>query len=902
MRVRSVVKIGAVAIAVLAVVVAGMVIAVKSVSPDRIKKMLTAQVQSATGRTLTIAGPLEIRLGLEPSVVASGITLSNPPGSTRPEMVKMERFEFEMALRPLLNRQIVINRLLLNAPDIVIETEAKGPGNLDFSPPDQQGRPAPPAATEQQEGAGASFSVTLREVKISNGVIALHDRTAKTTETVRIHELTLKPDTADPALLALQLLTTAREQKIDLAGTMGDINAILSGAPWPLKLKAAAKAIALNVEGRIDKLAALQGLNFKLTAQGEELGEVLRAAGVSLPELPQTLGPFTVTARVDNAGGRFNLSDLDLQAGRRELLLVEAKGGIKDLAGALAAELAVNLTSDNPAALAKIGGKDMALKGPLTVIARMNGNPTTLNINDFKATLQDLEVTAQGGIAELATLRGLDLKLNAQGKELGEVVRLAGVSKPELPKTLGPFTVAARLGNPDGRFNLADVNVQAGRRELLVVDAKGAIKDLTGALGVDLTVNLTSDNPTTLAKIGGSDLALKGPLQLAGKVSGGDTTWKVSNLKSSLGTSDLAGEVAVQLAKRTKVTGKLNAAAINPADFSPPQAASATKATAKTKGKSSQAKKGDGRLFPADPLPVDALRSVDADLALQVGKLQLDTQQIRDVRLTLQLNGGRLAVKPLRFALAGGTFEGEASLNAAGKTPALSLQLNGRRFEVGQLAANSPISGCKSDLNVNFKGSGDSVRSLMASSSGETRLSVGKGQMRNKAVDWAGGDLLFQVLGALNPFVKSENTTQIECAAVRFVLRDGIATFDKGIAMRTSQMDMVGSGTIDLRTERLDLGFKPRPRGGVGISVSAPLAGLVRVSGTLAKPGMGIDALGTMKTAASVGAGMATGGLSTLGEMLVDKVTADDDPCRTALGQTQSQSGTPKTTPGGTRR
>ena len=145
MRVRSIVKIGAVAIAVLAVVVAGMVIAVKSVSPDRIKKMLTAQVQSATGRALTIAGPLEIRLGLEPSVVASGITLSNPPGSTRPEMVKMERFEFEMALRPLLNRQIVINRLLLNAPDIVIETEAKGPGNLDFSPPDQQGRPAPPA-------------------------------------------------------------------------------------------------------------------------------------------------------------------------------------------------------------------------------------------------------------------------------------------------------------------------------------------------------------------------------------------------------------------------------------------------------------------------------------------------------------------------------------------------------------------------------------------------------------------------------------------------------------------------------------------------------------------------------------------------------------------------------------
>ncbi len=125
----------------------------------------------------------------------------------------------------------------------------------------------------------------------------------------------------------------------------------------------------------------------------------------------------------------------------------------------------------------------------------------------------------------------------------------------------------------------------------------------------------------------------------------------------------------------------------------------------------------------------------------------------------------------------------------------------------------------------------------------------------------------------------------MSCAAVRFVLNDGLASAEDGIALRTDKVDVIGSGTVNLRDEALDLGIRPRARGGVGLSITTPLAGLVRVSGTLAKPSMGIDAVGTLKTAASIGAGVATGGLSTLGELLVDKVVADSDPCRTALGK-----------------
>jgi uncharacterized protein involved in outer membrane biogenesis len=737
MRVRSFVKVGVVLAAVAAVAAVGLVIAVKSMNLDRIKEMLTTQVQSATGRTLTIAGPLELRPSLVPSVVAKGVTLSNPPGSMRPEMVKIDSFEMEVALQPLLKRQILITRLILSSPDILIETDAKGPGNLDFS--------ASAAAPKAEPKEGAAFSLDFVEVKIKNGKVAWHDRTSKKTETAAIQELTLRRDKTDPALLTVRLETKALNHTIELSGTMGGVAAALAGKPWPLNLNALVDGQNLHVEGSVAELAAFKGLNFKASTHGPELMDAIRAAGLSKPEMPQSLGPYAITARLSDADKQLQLTDVDVQAGKREVLLLSAKGGVKDL---------------------------------------------------------------------------------------------------------------------------------------------------TGAIAVDLAVNLESDNPASLSKMVGAEIPIEGPVQLAGQLTGGGKTWKMTALKSVVGASDLAGDVAVQLNNRPHLSGKVAAATLNVADFTGQTTSPAQPAAQSAKGKGR-----DGRLFSDQPLPFAPLRAFDADLSLQVGKLAVDDRQVTDLSLTLQLNNGRLTVKPFRFGLAGGVFEGDLHLDAAGKTPTLALHVNARQFELGKLNSGGPISGGKSDLKVELKSSGGSVRALMAGATGETSLSVGEGRLQNKAMDWAAGDLLVQVLGAINPLAKSEDSTQMTCAAVRFVIRDGVATTDKGLAMRTAKVDVVGSGTVDLRSEQLDLGIKPRPRGGVGLSLSSPLAGLVRVNGTLAKPSMGIDAGGTLKTAASVGAGVATGGLSTLGELLLDKVAADEDPCRTALGQAQQAQAKPKAEP-----
>lgn len=734
MRMNVTTKLVMLLLAVLALLTISVVVAIKSIDLDQIKELLTTQVKSATGRTLNISGPLDIELGLSPRVVANGVTLSNPPGSTRPDMVKIKNFEMQISLLPLLKHEIFINRLIITSPDILIETEAKGPGNMRFSPTTEKSEPKP--ATPATSG-GSGYQLNLLEVTIENAMVAQHDRSTGKTESIAIQNLTIRPDKNSNELLAVRLAAKVQGRTIDINGTVGRLADALGGKPWPLNLKG-------NIEG--------------------------------------------------------------------------------------------------------------------------------------------LALTAEGMITELSAFRGLNLKLTVQGEELYKVMQLPGVAKADSPKTIGPFKLAARMSDTSGSFTLTEVDAEVGKRDTLFLKAQGTVKDLTKAMVTDFALTLESANLAGLSRLVGTDIPAIGPMQFSGLLRGSGTAWKIADIKATMAGSDLNGDLALDITNRPHLTGKLIAKTLNLYDFSNKAVQTGEKAAAKP----AQAAGGDGRIFPNQPLPVQALQALNVDLALQAGKLAAGELELTNMVTELHLNSGRLSIKPFSTGLAGGTVEGEVSLDTTGKIPAVLLNMTARQVELGKLGTHTIMTGGKSDMKVNLRGQGNSVRALMASLTGETVLSVGEGKLQNKAMNWAAGDLLFQVLGALNPMAKSEDTTSLSCAAARFTILDGIATADKGIAARTDKVDVVGSGTVDLRSENLDLGIRPTPREGVGLSLSSPIAGMTRIRGTIARPSIGIDAGGTLRTAASVGAAAATGGLSLLGEKLIDKVSADADPCRTALGQSQA--------------
>ncbi|MCG8325310.1 MAG: AsmA family protein, partial [Thiotrichales bacterium] len=293
-----------------------------------------------------------------------------------------------------------------------------------------------------------------------------------------------------------------------------------------------------------------------------------------------------------------------------------------------------------------------------------------------------------------------------------------------------------------------------------------------------------------------------------------------------------------------------------------------------------------------DPLPLEGLKAADTDIMFKANKLITRSITLDKVNLALKLNNGKLQIDPLSAKVAGGDMKIAVNLDASsGKSAALKNSIQIKQLELGQLPQlkeKNLLSGGKTDIMIDLSGRGSSVAQIAGSANGKLLITTGNGKILNKTVDLAGADVIFSALNMINPMAEKEEHTTLECAVVKFDVKDGMATTDRGIALRTKRLNVSGSGTVDLKTEALNLAVKPRAREGLGINIGS-LVDAVQVSGTLAEPSAGVSAEGALTAGITAGAAVATGGLSVLTQGLFDSSSGEGDvnPCDIALGKAQ---------------
>jgi AsmA protein len=132
--------------------------------------------------------------------------------------------------------------------------------------------------------------------------------------------------------------------------------------------------------------------------------------------------------------------------------------------------------------------------------------------------------------------------------------------------------------------------------------------------------------------------------------------------------------------------------------------------------------------------------------------------------------------------------------------------------------------------------------------------------------------------------LKGEQDDDIRCAIADFGVKGGMAQTN-AFVFDTTVTNVTGSGTINLKTEEMDLKLKPRPKDrGVG-SLRTPL----HIKGTFAKPEIGPD-MG--KLAARGGGAVALGILNPLLAILplIEEGKGRDSPCAELIAQAASSS------------
>jgi uncharacterized protein involved in outer membrane biogenesis len=405
----------------------------------------------------------------------------------------------------------------------------------------------------------------------------------------------------------------------------------------------------------------------------------------------------------------------------------------------------------------------------------------------------------------------------------------------KLQGSLGPLS--ALTGGGDLALG---VSVELAEAQLAV---DGRIADVAQAPRVELTLSAKGPSLAPLGALAGAALPALGPYEVSARLEGGEGIYQLSGLGVTLGGSDLSGTLEANLtAARPKVTASLVSRRLDLADFA------AGEGTAPApEGATSP------YVFTADPLPLEALGLVDAEIDLRAQQILLSPQMaLRDLEVTARLRDGDLSVEPLAAVLADGQLQGRVALDTRQAPAALALRLQGRNIDMGRLSRESGLdSGVEGrvGLDLDLAGRGASPRAIASSLSGSAATASSGGRIDNQ---------IFKVLAVgldsvTGPLLGSDSQAALNCFAVHFDFDQGLGR-SRALALDSEAMTLTGSGTLNLRNEALDLDFDTSTRQPSLASLAVPF----NIGGTLKNPTVTPDAVGAATGAVESLAGAAS--------------------------------------------
>ena len=524
----------------------------------------------------------------------------------------------------------------------------------------------------------------------------------------------------------------------------------------------------------------------------------------------------------------------------------------------------------------------------------------TLPLGAYRAQGQVNYSTERIGLQTVAvSAAGADATINADfALPLGRVV--SGRPNTFDVRANGPDLVRFVPDTPDVRAARQKFDVQAHGSwgtdkwtfEPLIVETQNGYLRLHGTLdqppdfsATALDVQLRTPDLAQSARMFDWDLPSE-PFDLAASITGTPTTFRMDKMSGHFGKSDFAGSAALDLKGAIPEvdldlkSGFLDLAPLT--EFVAPPRAVAAQAAARSSGPE--------RLIPDFALPTDLLKRANARAAIVAAKTSFFGQTYDNLNLNGSIQNGRLTIDPLAFGGADGTLNAKLAVTPTNGSSDVRLLMNGNQIRLGVIPGmNQTAAASRYTVAIDVAANGSSLRDLAATVSGQARFIGAGGRVTNSAMNALQSDFLTELFRTLNPLAKRADYTDVVCQAYLFQADRGTLKTDPAIVVRTTDMDIVSNGSVDLRNESIDFNFKTSARNGIGISAGELLNAYVKVSGTLSKPYLTVDPTGTLVYG---GAAFATGGLSILATTLWDRVSRQKDPCAAAVAESERRATT----------
>ena len=479
----------------------------------------------------------------------------------------------------------------------------------------------------------------------------------------------------------------------------------------------------------------------------------------------------------DQSGETYKLSELDLEASLRGMdqpLSATASGRFQEQA------FTIDIWLDAPEALTR----------NLPAQARLDLASDLANIKyDGSVQLGDapsLNGTFETVVADLAAL--------TQQFELDVPARSA----------LGRLQVAGKASGALDSPSLTELKLTHDS-DLLSASYEGSVS-LNGDGTVAGTLSIASDRMRDLLSAAAIELAPGDTLQtfaVSGTANGTFKSVMVNNLNLSLDALRGTGQAGIDVSATTpRMIGDLSVPALDLTPFM---------------GEPDPEKTNQGiQPWSDETLELSGLKSVNANLSLEVGSLTIGDVELTDAVMDVDLTDGLLTADLSQFKAFSGLWLGKLTVDARPATPKVGFDMQGQNVAIanllGTLAGFDSLTGT-GQFKVSAQSSGTSIDAIMQAIDGEVSTSLSDGVVKglNVAALVRSASSLKQAIATgsiqeLNFGEALSQNAETDFSSFNTVLKvnDGVANVDV-MKLLSPILGVDGTGQINLAGQSMDL-------------------------------------------------------------------------------------------------
>ena len=406
---------------------------------NKIKPRISIMVKNATGRELNLAGELDLAIGFSPSLVVTDFALANASWGSQPQMITVQKLQVQVRLLPLLHRNVEVKNISLAGVEVLLETDPNGKGNWDFIAGNIKGKSAKSFKLSE---------IDIDKIHIENLRFIFHKGKTGSKRQYTVTGFDAARSESEDEL-ALGLKADYNSLPITLSGKIGRIRNLFASQRFPLNLSGTFSNTTVKVDGAIDDLPNLNGIDLKLNASGQDLSEIGLIIGQELPKTDQ----FELKGRLTGSSKALSLEEAQGNASRGNLRFT-VNGNVKDLLDLSGMDLNSRLKGHNLEEFGEIIGEKLPETDQFEIKGRLTGSTDVLALQAAQGSAErdSMRLNLTGAVKDLLTLRGMDLQSRLNGSELAEIGPMFGSDLPDL----GPFEVSAKLSGSSKAIALDD--------------------------------------------------------------------------------------------------------------------------------------------------------------------------------------------------------------------------------------------------------------------------------------------------------------------------------------------------------------------------------------------------------------------------------------------------------------